>query len=121
MKTLKTICESGPTIKHNIRNCTFNTSGGELCYFDCAVTVPVMNSDCLEIQTLVVTNKRKGIGSALVNACKDYANKLGTDIVLCASPLGSSISESDLIKFYTDLGFEQIPELDRSMLIYKHK
>ena len=120
MKSLKSLLETLNNITHNKRNCTFSMPGGELCYYDMAFTIPD-SEDCLEIQTLYVTDRRKGIGSALVNACKEYANQIGKDIVLCASPLGSGISENNLIRFYNDLGFEHIKGMPKSMLKYRHK
>lgn len=120
MKSLKSILEASIKIEHDTRNCTFRTNGGELCYFDEAITIGGFEN-CIEIQTLVVSNRRNGIGTTLVNACKDYADRVKKDIVLCASPLTDVISEDNLIDFYMKLGFQHIDGKPKSILKYSHK
>lgn len=118
MKHIKQyLTEALHNITHDIKNCVFRTNGGELCYFDSPITVP-FDGEALEIQTLVVSNKRQGIGTQLVNACIEYAKSVDKDIILCASPLDNSISEDALIKFYKNLGFKQIKGMNKSFLIY---
>lgn len=118
MKNLKDyIIEASHNIKHDKKNMVFSTNGGELTYFDIPVTTGV-DYDAIEIQTLHVTNRRKGIGSALVNAIKDYAKKIDKPIVLYAAPMDSEMTEQQLIKFYTNLGFE---EVSGKILRYEHK
>lgn len=117
MKTLKDFIDESK-ITHDEKNCVFRTNCGELCYYDMPITTS-FKGDALEIQTLSVSNKRKGVGTELVKACIEYAKKINKDIVLYASPLGDFISEDDLIKFYKNLGFEQIDNKNKSLLIYR--
>lgn len=99
--------------------------GNYLSYFNDIITVPTNRSNAIEIETLYVTNKNKGIGTKLVNACIEYAKSINKDIVLYASPLeldASEEQEKNLIKFYNKLGFVKDDKgIDEKCLIYKVK
>ena len=99
--------------------------GNYLSYFNDIITVPTNRSNAIEIETLYVTNKNKGIGTKLVNACIEYAKSINKDIVLYASPLelnASEEQEKNLIKFYNKLGFAKDDKgIDEKCLIYKIK
>lgn len=118
MKSLREfIIEASYNIKHDKKKMVFSTNGGELTYFDFPVTTGV-DYDAIEIQTLHVTNRRKGIGSSLVNAIKDYAKEIDKPIVLYASPMDDEMTEQQLIKFYIDLGFKKVSD---NILKYEYK
>lgn len=93
-----------------------------LSYFDEVITVPTSRTDAIEIETLFITERNKGIGTKLVKSCIEYAKSINKDIVLYASPLGDHISEEDLIKFYKKLGFEEDDKgIDKNCLVCKIK
>lgn len=93
-----------------------------LSYFNEVITVPTSRTDAIEIETLFVTERNKGVGTKLVKSCIEYAKSVDKDIVLYASPLGEHISEEDLIKFYKKLGFEEDNKgIDKNCLVYKIK
>jgi len=93
-----------------------------LSYFDEVITVPTSRTDAIEIETLFITERNKGIGTKLVKSCIEYAKSINKDIVLYASPLGDHISEEDLIKFYKKLGFKEDDKgIDKNCLVCKIK
>lgn len=120
MKDIKDyiINESG-SISHseweNISCGEFRSSDGSiLVYLTEALTLPFVKDSkkCLQITLLNAVKKREGVGTDLVNAIIEYANKINKDIIVYALPRGPFIGISQLIKFYKDLGFETEEECD---------
>jgi GNAT superfamily N-acetyltransferase len=107
------------TVTHDKRSQSFQYGDGSLVYFDEILTYPQYHDNALEIETLHAVTKRRGIGSKLIEAIKDYADSERKSIVVYASPLTNDISERDLIKFYKKNGFIQDPDTDNPhCLIY---
>ena len=77
--------------------------------------------DAIEINTINVIDKKKGIGTILLKAMIEYAESMKKDIVLYASPMGEGMNERQLIQWYKDNGFEEYDKSDYHWLIYRVK
>lgn len=99
----------------------FYTNDGELTYYEGTYAYPVRRNKCFEISMLRVDadKQRKGTGSDLVKAMIEFAKSKLMSVIVYARPLTDTISEDDLIKFYTNLGFFQDDRTDdKHCLIY---
>ena len=86
----------------------FKSEDSYLVYTTDVETYPEPTEDAIEINDLYVDKRRMGIGTALVNKCIEFAKKKNiSNIVVYAEPIGDKISEDDLLKFYSKLGFVQ--------------
>lgn len=77
--------------------------------------------DAIEINTINVIDKKKGIGTILLKAMIEYAKTVKKDIVLYASPMGEGMNEKQLIQWYKNNGFEEYDKSDYHWLIYRVK
>lgn len=121
MKTLKEFLIESHAIRHEHNDMMgrFGCDGGYLTYNMMCLIYPVSTKNCIEVDVLNVTNKRKGIGTELVKKLIEFAKKEGRTIVLYASPLDGT-SVDDLIEFYKKCGFEHDDRTkDKHCLIYK--
>jgi hypothetical protein len=77
--------------------------------------------NAIEINTINVIDKRKGIGTILLKSAIEYAKSIKKDIVLYASPMGEGMNEKQLIQWYKNNGFEEYDKSDYHWLIYRVK
>lgn len=77
--------------------------------------------DAIEINTINVIDKKKGIGTILLKSAIEYAKSIEKDIVLYASPMGEGMNERQLIQWYKNNGFEEYDKSDYHWLIYRVK
>ena len=77
--------------------------------------------DAIEINTINVIDKKKGIGTILLKSAIEYAKSIEKDIVLYASPMGEGMNEKQLIQWYKNNGFEEYDKSDHHWLIYRVK
>lgn len=95
--------------------------GSYLSYTEEAI-INIADKNTIEIQLMNVVNKKQGTGTKLIKACIDYANSIGKDVIVYASPLNNDISEDDLIKMYKNCGFSKDSgSSDKHLLRYKSK
>lgn len=100
----------------------FSTEDGSYLSYTEEAIINIEDKNTIEIQLLNVVNKRQGTGTKLIKSCIEYANSIGKDIVVYASPLNNEISEDDLIKMYKNCGFSKdSSSSDKHLLRYKNK
>ena len=111
-------------VLHDKRNMLFTYGKGNcLSYSDNPVVFSATfgDVDVIEINTINVIDKKKGIGTILLKAMIEYAESMEKDIVLYASPMGEGMNERQLIQWYKDNGFEEYDKSDYHWLIYRVK
>lgn len=65
-----------------------------------------MEEDELVLDIVEATAKRRGTGTRLVELAKKWSEKHSKVLTLCCYPQDDSIEYTDLIEFYSRLGFD---------------
>lgn len=111
-------------VLHDKKNMLFTYGKGNcLSYSDDPVifNTTFNNIDAIEINTINVIDKKKGIGTILLKSAIEYAKSIKKDIVLYVSPMGEGMNERQLIQWYKNNGFEEYDKSDYHWLIYRVK
>lgn len=97
--------EDFPFIEHN-KILYLNDDGKELGYLE--FTPPGINDKYINIQNIKVTDKRKGIGTGLIEYLKEYAREKYNSIIIRAMDVDpiENTTKDELKQFYIANGFQ---------------
>lgn len=81
------------------------------------------NGDYLELQTIIIPkeNRKKGLGTEIIQKLIHYANDVKKDIYLTPDTTFGGTSFERLVKFYKRIGFKKNKDFSKShYMVYNH-